>query len=159
MRYHKHFLALTVIGFATICLAQTSDRFGYIPRNAAVKAVIVRPWPGENYPALPSLPSQLQENILAELETPAIRSAYNKMDAKRPNEEWFKGLEELESNKAVWCILSCLCHPHDDVQIRALRTLEKLNDQRAVPFLITYAEYMAVLRLAAKAPHSTQVFK
>lgn len=110
-----------------------------------IKAVVTRPWLGENYPVLPSLPSQLSENISHDIAAKPVRQAYEKLDAKKSNGSWFAGVAELEKQKAVWALLSCLCHPHDDVQIHALRSLEHLGDKRAVPFLLTYAEYMAVL--------------
>jgi hypothetical protein len=138
---------LIIIGlssFAATGFAQTALRLGNEPRSDLIKAVTTRPWPGENYPALPSLPSRIQEYVLGEIASPAIRRAYEKLDAKRSNGDWFKGIEELEREKAVWSLLSSVCHPHDDVQIHALRSLERLNDKRAVPFLLTYAEYMAV---------------
>ena len=50
----------------------------------------------------------------------------------------------LEREHAVWCLQACLCHPHPDVQINALRALRRLQDPKAVPFLLIYAEYMAV---------------
>ena len=144
MKPQKILIIIGLSSFAAIGFAQTNGRFGNEPRNDLVEAVTTRPWPGENYPALPSLPSRIQENILVEIATPAIRSAYEKLDAKRDNGDWFKGIEELEKQKAVWSLLSCVCHPDDGVQIHALRSLERLNDKRAVPFLLTYAEYMAV---------------
>jgi hypothetical protein len=110
-----------------------------------IKAAITRPWPGDNYPALPALTSEMQERIVSELTgSEAVRRAYEKLDAKRPNVEWFDGVAELEKQRAVWSLLSCLCHPSDDVQIHALRSLNRLQDKRAVSFLLTYAEYMAV---------------
>ena len=55
-----------------------------------------------------------------------------------------EGLDELEREGAAWSLASCLCHPHEDVQVRALRALERLGDARVVSFVLTYAEYMAV---------------
>jgi hypothetical protein len=76
---------------------------------------------------------------------PVVRRAYEQLDpAQHRNVDWFAGVAELEQQKAVWCLLSCLCHPSDDVQIHALRSLERLGDRRALPFLLIYAEYMAV---------------
>jgi hypothetical protein len=74
-----------------------------------------------------------------------VRQAYAQLDPSRRNVEWFAGVAELEAQKALWCLLSSLCHPSPDVQIHALRSLERLGDRRAVPFLLLYAEYMAVI--------------
>jgi hypothetical protein len=110
-----------------------------------IKAATTRPWPGANYPVLPSLSSETLEKIASEITgSEAVRRAYEKLDANRSNVEWFDGVAELEKQKAVWSLLSCLCHPSDDVQIHALRSLKRLQDKRAVSFLLIYAEYMAV---------------
>jgi hypothetical protein len=110
-----------------------------------IEAATTRPWPGKNYPALPSLSSEMLEKVASEITgSEAVRRAYEKLDANRRNVEWFDGVAELEKQKAVWSLLSFLCHPSDDVQIHALRSLKRLQDKRAVPFLLTYAEYMAV---------------
>jgi hypothetical protein len=110
-----------------------------------IKAATTRPWPGANYPALPLLSSETFEKIASEITgSEAVRRAYEKLDANRSNVEWFDGVAELEKQKAVWSLLSCLCHPSDDAQIHALRSLKRLQDKRAVSFLLIYAEYMAV---------------
>jgi RNA polymerase sigma factor (sigma-70 family) len=120
-------------------------------KNAAnpydlLKAATTRPAPGENYPILPVMSTPMRGEVFNEiLGSDVIRQAYEKLDAvKRRNVEWFEGVAELEKQKAVWCLLSCLGHYHADVHIHALRSLERLGDQRAVPFLLLYAEYMAV---------------
>jgi RNA polymerase sigma factor (sigma-70 family) len=112
-----------------------------------VKAATVRPGGGENYPVLPVMSTQMRGSVVAEIHnSDAIRQAYEKLDAvKRRNVDWFEGVAELEKQQVVWCLLSCLCHHSPDVQIHALRSLERLGDKRAVPFLLLYAEYMAVL--------------
>ena len=111
-----------------------------------IKAAITRPWPGDNYPALPALPTAMRNLIANEIRSSrAVMSAYAKLDAaNRRNVEWFEGVAELEKQKAVWSLLSCLVHPSEDVQIHALRSLERVADKRAAPFLLIYAEYMAV---------------
>jgi hypothetical protein len=111
-----------------------------------ISAATTRPWPGEGYPVLPALSTELRGLIAGEIAaSDAVRAAYEKLDAAaRDNAEWFEGVAALEREWALWCLVSCLVHPHEDVQIRALRALERLGDGRAVPFLITYAEYMAV---------------
>lgn len=115
------------------------------PRDL-IKAATTRPWPGEAYPTLPALSTEMQGRVGNEIAASGeIRRAYEKLDAAgRRNVDWFAGVAGLEKEKAVWCLLSCLCHPHEDVQIHALRSLERLGDKRAVPFLLLYADYMAV---------------
>jgi hypothetical protein len=106
-----------------------------------IKAATTRPWPGANYPALPSLSSEMLEKVASEIKgSEAVRRAYEKLDARRRNVEWFEGVAELEKQKALWSLLSSLCHPHEDVQFHALRSLNRLQDKRAVPFLLVYAE-------------------
>jgi hypothetical protein len=110
-----------------------------------IKAAVTRPWPGANIPALPDLTSEMRDRIASEIAgSEAVRRAYEKLDANRRNVEWFEGVAELEKRKAVWSLLSCLCHPHEDVQFHALRSLKRLQDKRAVPFLLVYAESKAV---------------
>lgn len=127
---------------AVVALANAAERS---PRDL-IKAATTRPWPGEAYPTLPSLSTEMQGRVANEIAASGpVRQAYQKLDAAgRRNVDWFAGVAELEKQKAVWCLLSCLCHPHEDVQIRALRSLERLGDKRAVPFLLLYADYMAV---------------
>jgi hypothetical protein len=120
------------------------DRAEPLPRDL-VKAAITRPWPGEGYPILPSLSTELRGLAANEIAgSGSIRKAYEKLDARRQNTEWFAGLKELEEGHAVWCVVSCLCHPSEDVQINALRALGRLGDKRVVPFLLIYADYTAV---------------
>ena len=111
-----------------------------------IKAATTRPWPGESYPALPSLSSETQSLVIDEIRSSqAVRSAYAQLDAaSRSNVDWFEGVAALEKQKALWSLLSCLIHPSEDVQINALRSLERMGDKRAVHFLLIYAEYMAV---------------
>ena len=117
-----------------------------------LKAATSRPWPGEGYPVLPSLSTEMRGLVCNEIaNSGSIRAAYEKLDAaNRRNVEWFDGVAELEKQNAVWCLLSCLCHPHEDVQIHALRSLERLRDKRAVPFLLLYADYMAVFEAGSE---------
>jgi hypothetical protein len=111
-----------------------------------IAAATTRPWPGESYPALPSLSTEMRGRIESEIAgSDRVRAAYEKLDAaNRDNAEWFEGVNELAAEKAVWSLASCLVHPHEDVQILALRALERLRDPRVVPFLLIYADYMAV---------------
>ena len=126
---------------------------GAVPAsNELLRAATSRPWPGEAYPTLPSLSTEMRGLVRNQIDSSKrIRAAYEKLDAaKRRNVEWFEGVAELEQEKAVWCLLSCLCHPHEDVQIHALRGLERLRDKRAVPFLLLYADYMAVFEAGSE---------
>jgi hypothetical protein len=101
----------------------------------------------EEYPVLPVLSTPMRRQVAYEITgSDAVRAAYAKLDAARErNVTWFDGVRELEQQKAVWCLASCLCHPSPDVQIHALRALKSLGDRRAVPLLVLYAEYMAVV--------------
>jgi len=112
-----------------------------------IKGATTRPWPGKNYPEPPVLPDAVVKSIVKEIESaPATRKAYARLDAaKHRNLAWFRGVAELEREKAVWSLLSCLCHPHDDVQIHALRALARRRDERSLPFLLRYARAMAVI--------------
>jgi RNA polymerase sigma factor (sigma-70 family) len=122
------------------------DKKAPVNPNDLIKAAIKRPDGGDNYPVLPALSTPMRGQAANEiLGSDAVRQAYEKLDAvNRRNVDWFDGVAELEKHKAVWCLLSCLCHYHADVQIHALRSLERLGDKRAVPFLLLYAEHMAV---------------
>jgi RNA polymerase sigma factor (sigma-70 family) len=111
-----------------------------------IRAATTEPGRVERYPVPPALSSAMRGEVATEIAgSRAVRAAYARLDAARErNVTWFEGVKELEKEKAVWCLASCLCHPHPDVQIRALRALGRLKDRRAVPFLVLYAEYMAV---------------
>jgi hypothetical protein len=112
-----------------------------------IAAATTRPWPGDGYPALPALSTEMRGRIGDEIAgSDRVRAAYGKLDAaRRDNAEWFEGVAQLEAEGAAWCLTSCVVHPHEDVQIHALRALERIGDRRVVPFLLVYAEYMAVL--------------
>ena len=138
------FLSISLL-LIIICFSQISYSQKPFTDDELIKAATTRPWAGENYPLLPNLSTEVKGEIIGELNKTLIRQAYEKLDAKRRNVEWFAGVEELEKQKAVWSLLSCLIHPSEDVQINALRSLERLGDKRAVSFLLIYAEYMAVL--------------
>src|SRR5207244_4771781 len=116
------------------------------PPISLVKAALARDgFPPEGYPLLPSLSTEMRGEVCNEIDrSAAIRAAYAKLDvAKRRNVDWFEAVTGLEKEKAVWSLLSCLCHASEDVQINALRALDRVKDRRAVPFLLLYAEYMA----------------
>ena len=128
-----------------IMVAPVSPAMTYQDPKDLIKAATTRPWPGAHYPPLPSLSSEMLEKVASEITaSEAVRRAYEKLDARRRNVEWFEGAAELEKQKAVWSLPSCLSHPSDDVHFHALRGLQRLQDKRAVPFLLIYAESMAV---------------
>lgn len=145
MRHFKQALLSNFIVLVMFNLSYVSYSQSSLTDDELIKAVTTRPWKGESYPLLPSLSTKLKGGVLGELKNNSIRKAYEKLNANRGNIEWFEGIEELEKEKALWSLLSCLIHPHEDVQIYSLRSLEKLNDKRAVPFILIYAQYMAVL--------------
>jgi hypothetical protein len=118
---------------------------GETPRDL-IQAALTRPWPGESFPVLPTLSTEMRGRVANEIASSReIRAAYSLLDAKnRRNVEWFQAVTRLENAKAVWCLQSCLCHPSEDVQIRALQSLRRVGDKKAVHFLLLYAEYMAV---------------
>jgi len=142
MKLYKILILLFIFGVSlNVSLAQSN-----FDHKALLKAATTRPWSGESYPALPSLSTEMQSLVIGELiDLPTVKNAYIKLDAKKSNVEWFQGVSELEKLKAIWSLQSCLIHPSEDVQIHALRSLTKIGDKRAVPFLLMYAEYMAVL--------------
>jgi hypothetical protein len=110
-----------------------------------IKAATTRPWPGKNIPELPLLTDDLVSHVSRELAAdPNVLKAYSGLDAKKGNLDWFASVSELERREAIWSVLSALCHPHSDVQVHALRSLTRLKRERALPFLLKYAESMAV---------------
>ena len=117
-----------------------------------IQSAITRPWSGESFPVLPTLSTEMRGRVSNEIiKSSEIRDAYSLLDVKnRRNVEWFRGIARLEKAKAVWSLQSCLCHPSEDVQIRALQSLERLGDKHAVPFLLIYSEYMAVLEAGSE---------
>lgn len=138
----RMFVALTLVALSS----NASLAFPVADPSELIRAATTRPWPGENYPALPSLTTSMRSLISDEIRnSQAVSGAYAKLDAAhRRNVEWFEGVAELEKQKAIWSLQSCLLHPSEDVQLHALRSLERVGDRRAVPFLLIYAEYMAV---------------
>ncbi len=133
---------LTIILLAVVPAA--NDNPGNLVKAATTRVGLG--FPGEGHPVLPSLSTEVRGRVCNEIAKSAlVRSAYEKLDvAQRRNVEWFEGVAELEKQRAVWCLQSCLCHPSLDVQIHALGSLERLRDKNAVAFLVLYAEYMAV---------------
>jgi hypothetical protein len=141
MKLNEILISLFILMFSlNVSLAQSN--FDY---KELIKVATTRPWSGESYPALPSLSTEMQSLVIGEMiSSPAVKNAYIKLDAKKRNVEWFQGVSELVKLKAVWSLQSCLIHPSEDVQLQALKSLAQVGDKRAVPFLLTYAEHMAV---------------
>ncbi len=111
-----------------------------------IAAATKLPGPGERYPVLPALSSRMQGQVASEIAaSPAVHAAFNQLNSSRSNHDWISGIIALERQKAIWSLQASLCHPNDDVQIDALRALGRLKDSRAVPFLLLYADYMAVI--------------
>ena len=109
-----------------------------------IHAATAWPWGGKNPIKLPPIPKELAKDIATEIQSfPAVRAAYEDLDANKRNTTWFAALEKLESEKAVWSLTSALCHPSNDVQIYALRALARVKDERVLPFLFQYADAMA----------------
>lgn len=136
------FLLFLILLFACPSFGQLTR--GNTANDRLIDAVSTRPWPGSNYPPLPMLTAAVRLGIDNELKDAGIREAYLQLDAKRRNVEWFDGIDRLEKKRAVWSLLSCLTHPSDDAQIYALRGLERINNKKAVSFILTYADAMAV---------------
>ncbi|CAN5553817.1 hypothetical protein BH18ACI3_BH18ACI3_08640 [soil metagenome] len=141
--------------FALVLTFSISLIFAQSHSNSSVDDKLIydattRPWAGTNYPELPKLPAHIRSKIYRELKKSQIREAYIKLDAKRRNVEWFDAIVTLEKKKAVWALLSCLVHPNEDVQSYAIRSLERVNNKKAVPFLLEYATSMAVLELGSE---------
>lgn len=110
-----------------------------------LKAATTRFGPGENYPVLPSLSTELRGRICNEITRPEIREAFELLDIQhKRNVDWFEAVERLEREQAVWSLHACLVHQSEDVQIEALRALGRLKNKDAVPFLLIYGDYMAV---------------
>jgi len=112
--------------------------------NHLIDAVMKRPWLGENYPPLPDLPIEIRKNILEEMVGSSVKESLSKLDLTRRNTDWFLGVENLEKSKSIWSLQLCLIHPSDDVQIYALRSIERIGDDRVIPFILVYAKHMAV---------------
>ena len=137
-----HLLAVTLLLLGQQELPDEPSPIGLL------KAAISREgFPAEAYPILPALSTELRGLVCNEIESSrAIRDAFAKLDVvHRRNVDWFTGVKELEAEQAVWGLQACLCHPSEDVQMLALRSLERLRDKRAVPFVVLYGEYMAVV--------------
>ncbi len=115
------------------------------PPRDLFAALLKRPWPMATSTTLPTFPTRLQEAAAFEIaKSEAVRGAIRDLNPTNRNVVWFAAVDHLEQQRSVWCLQACLCHPHEDVQIRALRALGRLKDARAVSFLLIYAEYEAV---------------
>jgi hypothetical protein len=131
--------------YVALYLALLTTAFASDDPRQLVSAMTKCPWPGESYPALPSFSTAMMGRITGEIAgRPVLLEAFRHLDSSGSNNDWFDAIAVLEREKAIWSLQACLCHPHDDVQIHALRSLLRLGDRAAVPFLLIYADYMAV---------------
>lgn len=147
----EHMRNLILLFILLMFLLITSSKASTAECNELIKVATTRPWGGENYPALPSLSTEMQGLVCGDIVSSlAVRNAYIKLDTKRRNVEWFQGVAELEKLKASWALQSCLIHPSEDVQIFALNSLERIKDKRSIPFLLIYADYMAVFEAGSE---------
>ncbi|QDT15680.1 HEAT repeat domain-containing protein [Alienimonas californiensis] len=135
-----------LVPFAVLAVACLQEPTTAEPSPADLIAAATTPERPESvFPALPSLSTALRRQIAGELQREPIRAAFARLDARGGrNVDWFAAVEALETEKAVWCLQAAVVHPHEDVQIRALRALGRMGDADAVPFLLTYGEYVAV---------------
>ena len=144
----KLLTSLAILAVAAVALG--GDRSEPTPRDL-IAAATTRPWPGENYPVLPSLSTEMRSRIGNEIGRPEIRKAFGLLDVQRKgNVGSLKAVEMLEKENAVWSLQACLVHPREDIQIDALRALGRLKDKNAVPFLLIYGDYMAVFEAGSE---------
>ena len=136
-------LILFALIFVTSSLVSADEPPRATPREL-LTAATTRPWPGESFPVLPSLSTEMRGRIAGEIAREPVRRAFELLDARKRNFDWFEAVEILEQEKATWSLQACLVHHHEGVQIRALRALERLRSKEAVPFLLIYGDYMAV---------------
>jgi hypothetical protein len=142
------FASIAIVGVAAIALAAEPHRPA--PHDL-IAAATTRPWPGESFPALPSLSTNTRQQIEQEMGRAPVRRAFELLDARRSeNTNWFGAVEIFEKEKATWSLQACLVHPSEDVQINALRALGRLKDKNAVPFLLIYGDYMAVFEAGSE---------
>lgn len=99
----------------------------------------------ESHKSYPTLPTHLRGELSFELREKNLKDVFAMLDpASTQRADWYGALRALEEKRAVWSLQACLTHPDEDVQIKALEALKRLGDSRAVPFLLIYAQYMAV---------------
>jgi len=118
-----------------------------VPQEIAelITAVTSRPWRGKDMPPRPQLTGEVKQGIVEELTSdPERLLLYAKLNSKNRNTTWFEGISELTEKKAMWCLVSGLCHSSDDVQIKCARALSKLKDAKIVPFMLVVAKAFAV---------------
>ena len=141
-----HFTVLTPVLVVSSALGLSFGSSSAGSPNELIRAAVTRSRPGENYPVLPSVPTAVRMRIVDEIiDSPDVRAAYEKLDDRKGRHaDRSRAVGALKKHGAVWSLLSCLCHPHESVQLDALRSLRQLRDRRCVPFLLIYAQYMAV---------------
>ncbi len=142
----KRILLLSLVTIAAMVTAQSEPRPN--GENQTIKLIReVAPHPSrESWPLLPSLSTEVRQGAVFEINgSEEVRDAFSLLNAKtKRNLDWFEGVKQLEGLGAFRSLLVCLCHPSIDVQAKALRSLARLKEKRTVPFILIYAEYMAV---------------
>lgn len=109
-----------------------------------IEKTLELPRMGPQLPLAP-LPEEARRQAAEALAgAPLVRAAFERLDVRHRNVEWFAGLDELERQRAVWPLVAALWHPSPDVQLRALRALARVADPAVVAPLLTYAESMAL---------------
>lgn len=139
-------LTLGACLFTTVALAETEDYY------TLVTELTKNPQPQENYPTLPSVPEEIRMQVVLEIsQSPPTLEALKKLNPKGSVHDWAAAVAALENLKTVPGLQVALCHHHDVTQLAALRALARLKDPRAVPFLLTYASYMAVAEAGSES--------
>ncbi len=125
-----------------------------------IRDATTRRWPGEDYPKRPGLSEDVKRGIEQELMSdPRIGEFYFYLGAKKSRSIWHVGIEGLTETKAVWCLVSGLCHPHDDVQIGCAQALGELRDKRVVPFMLIVADAFAVFGKGSESATLHSIFQ
>jgi nucleotide-binding universal stress UspA family protein len=135
-----------ILLLALVCAVSSAAEPPKPSPHELLTAATSPPSPTDSFPVLPSLSTEMRGRIAGEIGREPVRRAFELLDARQKrNVDWFKAVEILEQEKATWSLQACLVHPHEDVQIHALRALERLRSKEGVPFLLIYGDYMAVI--------------
>src|SRR5687768_11735048 len=106
---HRSLIILVFIfAVSRLTSAQESPK----PRpHELLTAATSRPWAGESFPVLRSLSTEMRGRIGGEIAREPVRRAFELLDARKRNIDWFKAVEMLEQEKATWSLQACLVHP------------------------------------------------